>query len=170
MTLPPKATILADTMAIKAAHEYGLWNALRKTYDLRSVPICVQEATQPNSKGYILVRRSYKEVAAELTLGEVTPTASIALRLEVGHMSDLDAGERDLLAYARTLPPDTWWLCGPDNGTVRAMQMLRIFDRMVSLETVARGAGCRVDRLPSQFRDRWLSDHRTQEAIRDVAM
>src|SRR5262245_57984404 len=166
MTPPRKATILADTMAIKAAHDYCLWNALRNAYDLRTVPMCVQEATQPNSKGYVLVRRTYQEVAAEVTLGAVDERAAIALRLEIGHVNDLDAGERELLAYARTLSSDTWWLCGPDNGTVRAMQMLQIFDRMVSLESVARGAGCPVDRLPAQFRERWLSAHRTQELLR----
>jgi len=40
----------------------------------------------------------YEELSAEVTLGTVDQRAAIALHLEVGHVNDLDAGERELLA------------------------------------------------------------------------
>jgi len=92
----------------------------------------------------------------------------MGVTLLVGNQTDLDEGERDLLAYARSLAKNAWWLCGPDNGTVRAMQTLRIFDRMVSLQTLARRTGHQLGELPHNFTERWLSDHRTREALQNM--
>jgi hypothetical protein len=162
------ATILTDAMVIKAAHDYQCWNSLRKSFDLRSVRICVEEATREDARGRCLVRRSYQSVAAELTMGEVTDQMRAELTLLIGHQTDVDEGERDLLAYARSLGKNAWWLCGPDNGTVRAMQTLRIFDRMVSFQFLARLAGQRLGDIPRNFTERWLSDHRTHAALQSL--
>jgi hypothetical protein len=165
--MPPlHAPILTDAMVIQAAHQFGCWNALRKTFQLHSVPQCVDEATRPNKYSRYLVKRTYAAVAAELTMGTVTERMRLELRMLTGHQADLDEGERDLLAYGLSLGQTVWWLCGPDNGTVRAMQTLRNFDRMVSLEALARQVGCQVQKLPGNYTDRWLSNHRTQLALK----
>jgi hypothetical protein len=167
--LPPlHATILTDAMVIKAAHDLNCWNALRKSFDLHSVRICVEEATRLNASRRRLVQRTYESVAAELILGDVTDEMRMGVTLLVGHQTDLDEGERDLLAYGRSLANTAWWLCGPDNGTVRAMQTLQIFNRMVSLQTLARLAGRQFSALPHNFTERWLSNHRTQEALKSL--
>jgi hypothetical protein len=154
-------------MAIKAAHDLRCWNALRQTFQISSVAICIQEATQVNRDGHQLVARTEAEVAAEITIGPVTDQMRTALDFRIGLRADVHKGERDLLAYALTLR-DAWWLCGPDNGTVRAMKVLRIFDRMISLESIAAASGHRAPMPSKHYTERWLSDHRTQALLEEV--
>lgn len=112
-----------------------------------------------NRDGKVLVRRSAEDLAGELTLGTVDRLSITKVTLQIGAQADLNEGERHLLAYALTLH-GAWFLCGPDNGTVRAMQILSILDRMVSFETLANVAGHRLKKLPPHFSERWLSNHR----------
>lgn len=154
-------------MAIKAAHDLRCWNALRQTFQIRSVAICIQEATQVNRDGHQLVARTDAEIAEEITISPVTDQMRMALEFRIGLRADVHKGERDLLAYAITLR-DAWWLCGPDNGTVRAMKVLRIFDRMISLESIAAASGHRAPMPSKHYTERWLSDHRTQALLEEV--
>lgn len=154
-------------MAIKAAHDLRCWNALRQTFQIRSVAICIQEATQVNRDGRQLVTRSDADIAAEITISPVTDQMRMALEFRIGLRADVHKGERDLLAYALTLR-DAWCLCGPDNGTVRAMKVLRIFDRMISLESIVAASGHRVQMPSKHYTERWLSDHRTQALLEEV--
>ncbi len=160
--MPPRnGIVLVDTNAIKAAHEHGCWNALRRHYQLHSVRECVDEATRPNKRGARLVEREADDLAAELTLGAPDKLAFAALVLAMGNRIDVDAGESALLAYARTLPGNVWWLCGPDKGTVGALHILGLLDRMVSLESLAKGGGHALHGLPGNYTERWLSNQRT---------
>ena len=162
MLAPPRQSIiLVDTNAIKAAHQSGCWNALRKNYKLHSVRLCVEEATRPDKRGSKLVDRPEAELAAELVLGQVNDVARADLKLAIGNRNDVDAGEAELLAYARSLPGRVWWLCGPDKGTVKAMHHLRLLERMVALETLAKGCGQSTAGLPGNYTEKWLSDQRT---------
>lgn len=158
---PPQSIVLVDTMAIKAAHDLGCWNGLRSTFKLHSVPKCVEEATRQNKNGAVLVRRTAEDLAADLTLGTVEPLAVTRLTLEVGSHADLNDGEKHLLAYALTLS-GTWLLCGPDRGTVRAMHMLSLLPKLVSLESLASTTGQKIKNLPHHFSEGWLSTFRTQ--------
>lgn len=114
-----------------------------------------------NKDGVVLVRRPAKDLAAELTLGTVDLLMVTKLTFQVGSQVDIHDGEKHLLAYALTLP-GVWFLCGPDNGTVRAMQILSFLDRMVSFEALANATGHRLKNLPYHFSERWLSNHRTK--------
>ncbi len=164
--MPPRdGIILVDTNAIAAAHTHGCWNALRRYYRLHSVRECVEEATRPNKRGARLVEREAKELAAELTLGSPDKLAHASLTLAMGHRIDVDAGERALLAYARTLSGKVWWLCGPDKGTVGALHVLGLLDRMVALETLAKASGHTVRDLRANYTERWLSEQRTRLLI-----
>ena len=163
MSAPARQSIvLVDTNAIKAAHRIGCWNALRKNYKLHSVRICIVEATRQNKLGRKLVDRPEAELAAELVLGKVDDLARADLRLSIGNRNDVDAGEAELLAYARTLPGRTWWLCGPDAGTVKALNHLQLLERMVALETLAKVCGHATTALPQNYTEKWLSDQRTR--------
>ena len=167
--MPPRqAILLIDTMAIKAAHDLRCWNAIRQAYRLYTVPICLEEATRTNKKGKRLVGKSLDQLRAELTVGEVTlrMQADVNLRLG-GERTDLDPGERDLIAHALNLPAQTWWLCGPDNGAVNALQILRLLDRMVTLESLMKSVGMPVRGLEFHYTDKWLSDRRLRFALGD---
>jgi hypothetical protein len=161
--MPPRQSIvLVDTNAIAAAHEYGCWNALRRHYQLHSVRECLDEATRPNKRGARLVARSVPELSSELIVGAPDKLAFAGLVLAIGNRIDVDAGERALLAYARTLPPRVWWLCGPDKGTLGTLHLLGLLDRMVALESLAKNSGHPLHTLPANYTDRWLSDQRTR--------
>jgi len=168
--MPPlQSIVLVDTMAIKLAHDFGCWNAIRKMFRLHSVPKCVEEATRANKDGAVLVRRSADDLAAELVLGNPDRLQVTTLTLQIGSQADLNEGEKHLLAYALTLR-GVWFLCGPDNGTVRAMQILSLLDRMVSFETVANASGHRFKKdLPYHFSERWLSSHRLEGLLQGSA-
>lgn len=159
--LPPQSVVLVDTMAIKIAHDLNCWNALRNKYRLHSVQKCVEEATRKDHRGKVLVNRTSDDLASELTLGAVDRLMVTKLTLDIDGRADLNDGELHLLAYALTLK-NAWFLCGPDNGTVRAMQILALLDRMVSFESLAKAAGNQPKELQFHFTERWLSKHRIE--------
>jgi hypothetical protein len=146
-------------MAIKVAHDLGCWNALRKKFRLHTVLKCVEEATRRNRKGHVLVDRSEEDLAAELTLGSVDRQKLVELVFRVGPQADLNEGELQLLAYALTLP-NAWCLCGPDEGTVRAMRILSVLEKMVSLESLLKAIGHSTKNLKYHFSERWLAERR----------
>ena len=161
--------ILIDTNAIQAAHRFNCWNALRQSFQLHTVALCIDEATRPDKKGRRLVNRNPAELASDFAhIASPSKLDKARLMLDIGNRNDVDDGERDLLAYARTLPGNVWWLCGPDNGTVFAMRILKIFDRMVSLESIARACGQNIGKLPQNYTERWLADHRTRFLLEDL--
>ena len=167
--MPPRnSIILMDAVAIKAAHDTRCWNPLRNGFELRSVPICVQEATQRSKKGRQLVDRSFEEVAAEIQLVEVTDEMLLDLDFALGLRIDVDEGERHLLAYSLTLGRELWWLCGPDKGTLGALHHLGKLDRMVSVEAMGRVAGHQFGNLSHQYKESWLSSQRTKYLFGDV--
>ena len=125
--------------------------------------LCIEEATRPSKRGKRLVDRDPAELAIDFdTVGDVDDLSKTQLIFDVGNRNDVDDGERDLLAYARSLPGRVWYLCGPDNGTVQAMQILHLLDRMVSLEAMAKGCGHNFKQLPHNYSEKWLADHRTK--------
>ncbi|MDB6026073.1 MAG: hypothetical protein JWM68_2296 [Verrucomicrobiales bacterium] len=159
--------VLADTMAIKAAHDLGCWNALRNHYQLHTVSMCIHEVTCRDKSGHQLITRTPAELESEIIVVEVTDEMRVDMDFRIRLVADVHRGERDLLAYALTLR-DAWWLCGPDNGTVRALQVLKLFDRMVSLEAIASASGHSATMLSRHYTERWLSDHRTQALLEEL--
>ncbi|MDQ8204213.1 hypothetical protein [Pelagicoccus sp. SDUM812003] len=160
---PPtrNSIILVDTNAIAAAHKLNCWNALKRSYKLHTVELCIEEATRPNRQGRRLVDRDPDQLKSDFAKVVMVDKKSQAeLMLAVGNRNDVDEGERDLLAYAKSLSGNVWWLCGPDNGTVHAMRILRLFERMVSLEAIAQGCGHRFKSLPQNYSEEWLANHR----------
>ncbi len=161
--MPPRGSlVLVDTVAIKAAHQLGCWNALRKAYQLESVQTCLDEVTRIDAKGRQLVTRAEAELKAEIRFHAVSETQRAVLLLKVGRRLDLDDGERDLLAHALSLGRKAWWLCGPDKATLKTLNGLNLLDRMVSLESMGREVGHRFTALGEQYTEAWLKAKRTK--------
>jgi hypothetical protein len=161
--MPPRGSlVLVDTVAIKAAHALGCWNALRQAYRLETVEKCVEEVTRTDSQGRQLVARPAAELRAEMRIHAVSDTLRAQLLLTVGRRPDLDDGERDLLAHALTLGRKAWWLCGPDKATLKTLHRLNLLERMVSLESMGHEVGHRFARLEEQYTEAWLKAKRTK--------
>jgi hypothetical protein len=161
--MPPRGSlVLVDTVAIKAAHALGCWNALRQAYQLETVETCLDEVTRVDSKGCQLVARKAAELRAEMRIHPVNDTLRAQLLLTAGRRPDLDDGERDLLAHALTLGPKAWWLCGPDKATLKTLHRLNLLERMVSLESMGREVGHRFGDLEVQYTEAWLKAKRTK--------
>jgi hypothetical protein len=161
--MPPRGSlVLVDTVAIKAAHELGCWNALRKAYQLETVEKCLEEVTRADSQGRQLVARSVAELKTEMRIHIVTEIQRAALLMTGGRRPDLDEGERDLLAHALSLGRKAWWLCGPDKATLKTLHKLNLLERMVSLESMGREVGHRFSDLEEQYTEAWLKAKRTK--------
>jgi hypothetical protein len=155
------ARILVDTNAIRAAHQVGCWNAIRKYYKLETADFCIKEAVCPNRTGKRLVNRTAEELRKELHAHAVTDTQRAALAIALQGRVDLDDGELDLLSLANSFKEEIWWLCGPDKATLRAMNLLGILEKMCSLQLLAEGAGAKVKSWEHQYTEKWLSSKRT---------
>ncbi len=161
--------ILVDTNAVKEAYNQNCWNALKNYYSLHTVQVCIEEATRTSKKGRRLVERDADDLANDFARVEaIDDLARAKLMLAIGDRNDVDPGERDLLAYACSLQGKVWWLCGPDNGTVHAMRRLKLFEQMVSLESIGKICGHRFKTLPHNYSEHWLSKHRTDFLFEDL--
>ncbi len=161
--MPPRGSlVLVDTVAIKAAHALGCWNALRKAYQLETVEKCLEEAIRVDRHGRQLVPRKAAELKTEMRIHAVSETQRANLLLAGGHRPDLDDGERDLLAHALTLGKKGWWLCGPDKATLKTLSRLNLLERMVSLESMGHAVGHRFTALEEQYTEAWLKAKRTK--------
>ena len=120
-----------DTNAIAAAVAVNQWHNLKQNYQIETVRKCVEEALRPNRKGAVLVDLPEDKFTQGVKVHEVDDRLRFVLKSE--GVPDLDDGELDLLAYAKT-QRDYWWLCGPDRAAVRALHVIGKLDRSVSLE------------------------------------
>jgi hypothetical protein len=156
------ARVLVDTNVIIEAVRSKCWPAVTGGLSVETVETCCDEvlagspATIP---GYVTV------TSAELRrLGAVHPvTAESKAELKLAYLDadGLDAGEHDLLAYARARDNEPWRLCSPDKAAIRAAMALGIGDRLVSLEEIVGEVGTSAH-LREQFRTKWLRDFRTR--------
>jgi len=74
----------------------------------------------------------------------------------LANMVDLDPGESDLLAYARTLPAGTYLLCSPDRSALHAARIMGVLDQVISLEELLEGTGADPP-LRRQYTKKWLA-------------
>jgi len=156
-----ESRIFIDTNAIHDAHRNGCWNALHKSFKLETAEHCLQEAVRPNFRGKKLVDRSVDDLKTEVLAHAVTDEQrAVALYALQGRV-DLHDGERDLLAIALSVKTEVWWLCGPDKATIRAMHLLGMIDRMVSLKSLADEVGVKLAQPEEQDTEKWLSEKRT---------
>ncbi len=161
--MPPRhARVLVDTNAIQAAHRYGCWNALHKSFHLETAEHCIEEALRPNHRGKRLVDRTRDDLTKEILAHAVNDSQRAVLLHALQGRVDLDDGERDLLSIALAIKTDAWWLCGPDKATIFAMHLLGILDRMCSLQSLAEATGVRLTKAEDQFTEKWLASLRTQ--------
>jgi hypothetical protein len=157
--------VFVDTNVILEAHRARCWPGLVGYYRLDTVWKCVEECATGNRSAQA-VQVDIEAIRAQLLPKTVTVPMTAALRLRLTAPIDLDPGEAELLAYV-VGEPDTWLLCSPDRGAIRAAKLLGILDRVVAMEDMLATAGIHAE-LRRHFLSAWLADFRTRLALEDV--
>lgn len=153
----PGSLILVDTNTIIEAHRTRSWAALSQRYRLETVQECFAE-TQTGAQG----RRAQANIdrvtlRASLQAVHVVPDVDI-LAVDILEGAILDDGEKELWAHA-IKRPDEWFLCGPDQASMRFGFDNRMRQRLVSLEEMLAAIGHRTAiPLATQYQKRWLDN------------
>ncbi len=153
--------LLLDTNVIIEAVRTGCWAAIAGALPLESVETCRDEALAGGShiRGYVRVTAAQ---LGRVVVRAVEPIGRATFLLHYPEADALDAGERDLWAFALSLPGD-WEACCADKAAVRAAVRLGWGDRLRSLERLAERVGGRpAPALQPHFTERSLSAWRTQ--------
>jgi len=161
MSLQRGELVLVDTNVIIEAHRTGCLPQIADGFRLCTVETIIAE-TQAGSHN----RRPEQNIdeswlrARIPQIGDVTDEQRADFVMQYQSVG-LDAGERDLLIYARGLE-DAWFLNSPDMAVVRFANQVGWLDRLVSLEAMSRVVKARLTgNLRGNYLESWLSIART---------
>lgn len=143
-------------MVIIEAHRVSCWNALSQFYKLETVEQCIIECATGNRRrpGYVKVEA--EALRQRLRVHEVTEAMRIAFLTNDPRGNKIDPGERDLLAYALSIP-EAWLLCDPDKAAILSAHRLNFLDRVVALEDMTLAAGLRKQGFGLNHTKNWLT-------------
>ena len=152
--------VLVDTNIILECFRARCWNAVSKYYCLETVEECYQEALtgNPHRPGHVTVDPEALRKGLN-NIHRIPEIDRVRLALALPTSDALDAGERDLFAYALSAP-GSWMASSADRAALNAAFALGWMERMVSLAEMASNAGARPA-LKLQFSASWLSEVRT---------
>jgi hypothetical protein len=147
-------------MIVIEAVRTGCWNAVTGQRRVSLVEECAEELRRGDASvvGYVPVR---EEDLARVRIEPLSPRDRAAFRLAYPDADRLDAGERDLLAWASTCT-ETFEICSCDKAAVQAANAMGWLDQVVSLEVVAASGGARTTtRFKRQFTESVMVAWRT---------
>lgn len=162
--------ILVDANAIIEAVRTGSWAAITGQLEVESVVACRDETLSGSPvtvAGYVRVTPS--DLSRMRAVHEVDDTTRAAFKLAYANADGMDAGEHDLLAYARSLTDVEWAVCSPDKASIRAAVALGLGDYLCSLEELADAVGVRPKPpLRRQYTSLWLKEFRTRVLLEET--
>jgi hypothetical protein len=152
--------VLIDSNAIIEAHRLRCWSNLFAFFSIETVEMCVLEC----ASGSRQLHRDYVPVdTCALRQNAVVHTVNDVMRRELicqePSAIDIDDGERDLLAFAITLPPNAFLICSPDKACMKVAAKLGLLDRLVSLQALADRIGRGKLIFRRNYTEKW---HRQQ--------
>lgn len=150
--------VLIDTNAIIEAHRLNCWSNLISFFTIETVDMCAREcATGQQHRTYVQIDTN--ALRQSISVHDVTNAMRLELICREPSAVDLDDGEKDLLAFAMTLPPDAFLICSPDKACMMVAARLALIDQLVSLQKLADQVG--QGRLPfrQNYTEQW---HRRQ--------
>ena len=156
MPQPARQIVYVDTNVVIEAIDCGCWKALLNHYDVRTVAEVRREAQAGNRriKSYVVVDDALFD--SKVTVVEVTNTQVAAAQLRSRLMTQIDPGERDLLAYVAVQDQNALVLTTGDRAAVRAACALGLAERLRSLEELAGDCG-QKPAVADWFTKKWLS-------------
>lgn len=158
---PSRQIVYVDTNVVIEAVDTGCWAALLNKFDVRTVAEVRRETQAGNRliKSYVVVDKT--QFDAKVTVAEVTKVQLAAAQLRTPLLSQIDPGERHLLAYVAAQDKNALLLTTGDRAAVRAACALGLDDRLRSLEELA-GACGQKPAVGDWFTKKWLSKVKTE--------
>ena len=160
MPPPPRQIVYVDTNVVIEAIDTGCWKALLNHYDIRTVAEVRRETQAGNRriKSYVEVDKVLFDT--KVNVAEVTPAQLAAAQLRTRLMTQIDAGERHLLAYVVAQDKNALLLTTGDRAAVRTACALGLDERLRSLEELANVCG-QKPKVTEWFTKKWLSKVKT---------
>lgn len=163
-----KTRVLLDSCVIIEAFRTKCWKALCNHFEVETVDCCVTECCtgDPLKPNRTPVPRD--ELLAGLSVvHNVDAVMLAALQLDHSNLPALDDGELHIMAWLNANPKEAivTAISTSDRAAVRATYVLKLLDRVRSLQDLARSAGVgknQLERLESHFLENWLSTLRLQ--------
>lgn len=163
-----KQRVLLDTCVIIEAHRISCWKALCQAFDVETVQCCVDEccAGDPLKPGRVPIKREDLH-AGMARVHDVTDIMLATLAIEQDDLPALDDGELHLMAWLHANPTEAVLtvISTSDRAALRAAHVLRLLDRVTSLQELGRGAGVgrkQLEKLEHHFSEDWLGAVRMQ--------
>ena len=152
--------ILMDSNAIIEAHRVRCWPNLLAFFSIETVDMCARECASGNQQ----LHRTYVPVDTtalreKIAVHKVDDALRAQLVLLEPSAADIDDGEKDLLAYAITLPADVFLVCSPDKACMKVAAKMGLLDRLVSLQALAERVGRGSLAFRRNYTEQW---HRQQ--------
>lgn len=158
--------VYLDTCVVLAAHRYRCWNGLAGHFNLHTTQVCRQELVQGNSRDPRHVQVDMFAFDQKVDVHQTPMARRAEALLRSPTLSDVDAGEMDLLAWCAA-QPEALLLTTGDRAAILAACRLGLRESLVSLEELANMAGLRPQ-LPRHFTKAWLAEVRSEFMLEDV--
>jgi len=161
MPAPARQIVYVDTNVVIEAIDTGCWKALLNQFDIRTVAEVRREtqAGHRRIKSYVVVDKDLFD--EKVKVFEATSVQIAAAQLRTRLMAQIDAGERDLLAYVAAQDKNALLLTTGDRAAVRTACALGLDDRLRSLEELAHACG-QKPKVEEWFTKKWLSKVKTE--------
>jgi len=147
--------VLIDTNAIIEAHRLGCWKNLIAFFSMETVQECLRESATGRCDTYGYVPIDIQLLRQTITIHSINDKNRTRLLLSEPEAADLDAGEKDLLAFAITQSVDVILICSPDRACMRVAAKLGLLDRLVSLESLSSRVGRQKLKFEFNFTKQW---------------
>ena len=152
--------VLVDTNVIIEAHRAKCWRAIINFFRVETVEKCCEEAATGDKRRADYVAVDVEEMKKAVAVHAVSLMELAEIETRLAEPDRIDMGEKHLLAHA-IAKPGAWYLSASDRAAVKAGNELRLLDRFVSLEALARAVGISTP-LKRHFTEDWLRALRTE--------
>jgi hypothetical protein len=147
--------VLVDTNVIIEAHRTKCWKAVVNAFKVQTVEKCCEEAATGDKRRANYVEVDVEEMRKVALVHPVGLEELAQIETQLAEPDRIDLSEKHLLAHALS-QDGVWYLSASDRAAVKAGNELRLLERFVSLEALAKAVGI-TPQLKHHFSDKWLS-------------
>lgn len=152
--------VLVDTNIIIEAHRAKCWKAVVNAFKIQTVEKCCEEAATGGKRRADYVTINVEEIKKVVVVHPVGLVELAQIETQLAEPDRIDIGEKHLLAHALS-QSGVWYLSASDRAAVKAGSELKLLDKFVSLETLAKAVGM-FPQFKNHFTEKWLSALRTE--------